>query len=902
MTEKDKYLFAQLGLTFLLLITAVFLLKPAVFRQYQLLLIGGSSVGFAFGWYNRKGAFAGIKYLTDAAILVTIAWIGYRIFKSTFLYKEIIAILIQGVIVLEIIFSFNFSLPGKTAYIWLLSLLIFMVSPIFAVVYSIPLAIVYLLVWLAILRFGFAGFIQPIKDKGSPRYYSLATSLVCFLVALLLVWLISANVYLGRIKKGMVFLDEDQQDMTAEGGKESDQADKFYSLQDDLQNKITGLALKLDSYEKRRQLIYLFSELIKETIKSLEVDKAENGLIDILKRPGAGLEDAAQAITLTKVYLDKKNYLNLAKNKENIMDILRRYPLGIIDKIKIISLANKIQEANSYQQLQENSQALQTAIQSASLSKNVQKDLKSLARTLTNLKAFELYRRKIRELEQRPSVLDEESEKKIAEVVSDIKHMQGLDDFKQTAKKLRQLKNDSRILEQKSGKDVLKSLEEVSRIKLDLFFAEKSEKLRKDASQKQDSASPTEDFDNQMDRVGNAKNHREFIKEFLQLSQQNKNNNLGLADGLAEVLDLKTESFKQIQKDKLDNLIGKDFSSGEKKELLEAIEAMEEKESSRDLERHLEDLVSKVRELERKGDISPESIAELLKAVADFKDQLDANLQAEAELKKTEISEKDSRESDYIEQLQQVIENSYLSSREKEMLKALSEQLLKAQSLSQLEDIKEALKDGVASLGRQGASDTKLREINKINEKIKQAVEIKQQFLASAALADILEKIERLSLQDAKKAQALKEKLEQLRKSNTPEEVEKIILDLKNILKSESAQIDKDSMMEQEGRQQWKVYILSSPLIVALGVNLPLKVVAVYKNGYVKELPTDVEWFSTQQQVAWVDDSNFLHPLAKGKTKIIAVYKGAASKDTEVNVVEGIDAQTVRTIKQELIQ
>ncbi|MCX5698433.1 MAG: hypothetical protein NTX01_01900 [Candidatus Omnitrophica bacterium] len=900
MTQKDKYLFAELGLTCLLLITAVFLLKPAVFWQYQLLLIGGSVVGFAFGWYNRQGAFEGIKYFTDAAILITITWIGCRIFKSTFLYKEVIAIFIQGVIILEIIFSFNFSAPGKTAYIWLLSLLVFMASPVFAITYSIPLAIVYLLAWLAILRFQFAGFLEPLKEKSSRRYYSLAASLACFLIAMFLAWFISSNVYLGRIKKGMSLLDENQQETGSGGGKESNQADKFYSLQDDLQNKITGLALKLDSYEKRRQLIYLFSKLIKETINTMEVDKAEIGLVDILKREGAGLEGAGQVMTLTKEYLDKRNSLNLEKNKEYIMDMLKGYPLGIIDKIKIISLANKIQQANSYQQLQENSQALQTAIQNAPLSKDARKDLSAFARSLSNLKAFELYRRKIRDLGQRPPALDEEIEKKIAEVVSDIEHTEGLDDFKQTAKKIRQLKNDPRILEQKSGKDVLKSLEEVSRIKLDLFFAEKLEKARKDASRKQDLGSPAEEFDKKMDGVGKANNYREFIKEFLGLSQQNRDNNLGLAEGLGEVLDLKTESFKQIQKDKIDNLMGKDLSSGSKNEALEAIEAMEEKESSRDLERQLEELVNKIRELERKGNFSPERAAELLKAAADLKELLDARLQARAELKKEEVSEKGSWKSDYLDQLQQAIEGSSLSSRKKKMLKALLDQLLKTQSLSQLEDVKEALENEISSLGLPGVSDAELREINKINEKIKQAAEIKQKFLASKALADISEKIERLSLQDVKKAQALKEKLEQMRKSSTLEEAEKIILDLKNISNSESAQVDRDSMMVQEGKQQWKIYILSSPLIVSQGITVPLKVIAVYKNGYIKELTSDVEWFSTEQQVARVDDLNFLHPLAKGKTEIRAVYKGAASKDTTVNVVEGIDAQTARAIKQEL--
>ncbi|MBU4252575.1 MAG: hypothetical protein KKC39_04655 [Candidatus Omnitrophica bacterium] len=902
MTQKDKYLFVQLGLTFSLLITAVFLLKPAVFWQYQLFLIGGSAVGFAFSWHNRQGAFEDIKYFIDAAILIIITWIGYRIFKSTFLYKEIIAILIQGVIIMEIIFSFNFCAKGKIVYIQLLSLIIFMTSAVFATAYSMFLAIVYLLIWLAILRFQFAGFLQPLREKGVPRYYSLVTSLVCFLVALLLAWFISANVFLGKIKNGTILLDEDLQDMESVGGKESNEADKFYSLQEDLQKKMSDLSLKLDSYEKRRQLIYLLSELVKDTLKTIELDKAEIGLIDILKRQGAGLEGAAQAITMTKMYLDKKNSRNLENNKEEIMDRLRKHPLGIFDKIKITSLANKIQQANSYQQLQENSRALQSAIQNAPLSRDVQKDLSALARDLSNLKVFEFYRRKIQDLEQRLPLLGEEIEKKIADVVSDIKHTQGLDDFKQTAKKIRQLKNDSRIGEQKLGKDVIKSLEEVSRMKLDLLFTEKSEKVRKYASQKQYLGSLAEEFDQKMDGVGSAMNHQEFIKEFSGLSQQNKDNNLGLAEGLGEMLDLKIESFKQVKKDKLDNLVSKDFSSEVKKEMLGATEQMEEKESARDLESQQEDLASKIRELERKGSVSPESAAEILKAAADLKDLLQARLMAKAELKKEEVSEKDLHKSDYLEQLQQAIKDSSLSSREKETLKALLEQLLKAQSLSQLEDVKEVLKKELSFLRLQEASAVKLREINKIDEKFKQAAKIKQQFLASKALADILEKIERLSQQDAAKAQALEEKLEQLRESNSPEEVEKIILDLKDILNSESAQVGSNSMVEPESKQQWKIYILSSSLIVSQGITVPLKVIAVDKNGYIKELTSDVEWFSTQQQVARVDDLNFLYPLAKGKAKIRAVYKGVASKDVEVNVVADIDAQAVQTIKQELLQ
>ncbi|MFH1281745.1 MAG: hypothetical protein ABIH91_03410 [Candidatus Omnitrophota bacterium] len=999
MTEKDRHLFTELILTFSLLITPVFLLRPAVFWQYQQLLIGGSAVGFAFGWYNRKGAFAGIKYLTDAAILITIAWTGCRIFKSTFLYKDVLAILIQNVIILEIIFSFNFSAPGKTAYLWFLSLLVFLASAVLAAAYPLFLVIAYLLVWLGILRFQFAGFLHPFNEKGSRRYYSLATSLVCFMIAMLLAWFVSVNVYLGRINKGAFLLDDELQDSGPGDLKESNQADRFYSLQDDLQNKLTDLALKFNSLEKSRQVIYLFSELIKDTDKMMDVDKAQMGLVDILKREGAGLEGSEPAIMFIKNYLDKKNSFDLQQDKEDIVNMLKNYPLGIIDKIRIISLANKIQQSNSYEQLQENSRALQAVIQNAPLSKDAREDLSALSRKLFNLKAFELYRREVQNLEQRAPSLGDELEKKVGDLVSDIRHTQVLEDFKQTAKEIRQLKNQARILEQKSAKAVFKSLEEASRLKLDLFFTDKAEEVRKDAAQKQDLGLSAEEFTRKMDGVENAKNQKEFIKEFLALSQLSKDNSLNLAKGLAEMLDLKTEVFKQREKDKLDNLMGKDFSPEAKNEIRDALEAMEGKNNLRDLDRQLEELVSRLRELERKGGISLESATELIKAVADFKDLLDARLGAEAELNKEVVPRKGSSEFDYLGQLQQAIEDSSLSGREKEVLKVLSEQLFKAQSLSQLENVQEALEKEVSVLGK-GVSDKdrmvlsmpvnkisadlekkignlvnlsadqirqlqeslkrmeqsqdarelqkaaqelkeaiksgteqdiqeqarmleavgklaevlealvvkkaptaeELKEINKINEKIKQAAEIKKQFLMSKALAEILEKIEKLALSDAQKAQALKDKIEQMHKSSSPEEVEKIILDLKNILNSKSGQEDRTGLPEQEDEQPWKIYILSSGLIVSPGVTVPLKVIAINANGYIRELTSDVEWFSTDQQVAWVDDLNFLRPLAKGKARIRVVYKGVASKEAEVNVVEDINAQTTRMTKRELAQ
>jgi hypothetical protein len=720
--------------------------------------------------------------------------------------------------------------------------------------------------------------------------------------------------------------------------------------------------------------------------------------------------------------VDKKNALNLQRSKEDIMDMLRKQPVGFLDKVKIISLANKVQQDVSYQELQKNSQELQDAIQKAFTTKyNQKKELGALSRKLADLKAFELYRRKMNDLEQRAPSFGEDIEKNIGDAVSDIKHTQGLDDFKQTAKKIRQLKNEPRFAGQSPGQDLLKKLSAAAGIKLDSFFAGKSEEVRKNAAQVQGSDEQAEEFNQKMDEASKADNPQKFNNKIAELSRQNRENDLRQGQGLNQMLELKTESFKQAKKDKLDELMNKDLPSEARQEIINAAEAMEEKENARDLEGQLKELVHKIRELEKKGITSTENADKLAKASTELKDLLDGKLKAQEELKKEGDQEKGPQKSDYLEQLKQAIRNSSLGSKDKQELEALSEQLFKAQNLSQLEDIKDALENEISSLGLKGTSpkerkelndaansaaadleqklnelenasneqsqqlqealkkmqksqssselekntqelnekvkdaaqaqgkdkqdqaklekavqelkealkalmkkkaptSAELKEIKKINEKLEQAAAIKKKFLMNEVLADSLKNIEKLSAQDAKKAGELKEKLMQLRESEGFGEAEKIISDLKNILaggssneikqekedaenkekKTGSAGKDEKITSGSESPQEWKLYILSPSLIVARGTDIPLKVVAVYKDGYVKELSSELEWSSSNRQVGWVDGSNVLHPLNKGRLKIRAVYKGAFSKDIEFNVVEDINAQTVQKINREI--
>ncbi|GEM_PF-3553099 len=483
MTQKDKQLLWDAGLTFLLLVAAAFLLSAQIFWPYRIFLGIGGAAGFTAGWYNRNKAFEGIKYLTDAAVLIVLAWISYRVIKSTFLYKDVIAIMIQGVILLEIVFSFNFTGQGKTPYLRLLSVLVFMASPVFTDNYNIPLGLVYLLLWLLALRSQFSVFAQPVPEKSAARYYSLAASLACFAVAMLLAVLVSSNVYLGRIKEGQYLLDGESAETGTGGTRETDQEDAFYGLQEDLQNQATNMAMKFDSNERKRQLIRQLSELVKENLKPKEMEKAKIGLVDVLRRPGEGVEGVQKAVALTQKYTDLKNSRDIQKNKDEMTDLIKKSQLGIIDKIKITSLTNKVQQSSAYEKLQENSRELQKAIQAAPVNKETQQKLSESAADISDLKTLEFYRKKINDLLQKAQGLSGETQKRMNELISMIQHAETGEEFKQALSKINQLSNDPRMGAQAGVKEMLKNARQATEMKLNVFLPEEAEKIKQDAAQ-----------------------------------------------------------------------------------------------------------------------------------------------------------------------------------------------------------------------------------------------------------------------------------------------------------------------------------------------------------------------------------------------------------------------------------
>ncbi|MBP7836025.1 MAG: hypothetical protein KA022_00935, partial [Candidatus Omnitrophica bacterium] len=168
------------------------------------------------------------------------------------------------------------------------------------------------------------------------------------------------------------------------------------------------------------------------------------------------------------------------------------------------------------------------------------------------------------------------------------------------------------------------------------------------------------------------------------------------------------------------------------------------------LEGQLKELVNKIREVEKKGITSAENADKLAKVSTELKDLLDGKLKAQEELKKEGDQEKGAQKSDYLEQLKQAIRNSSLNSKDKQDLEALAEQLFKAQNLSQLEDIKDALENEISALGLKGISPKERKELNDT---------------AKNAAADLEQKLNELENASSEQSRQLQEALKKMQKS-----------------------------------------------------------------------------------------------------------------------------------------
>ena len=860
-----------------------------ILSTYRLYLIFGLTSGFCFSWFIRNKYNQAIRLFITIGGFGVLAWIIYSIVNSSLLYKDVILICIKGVIILELIFSFNACVSPFLAYIQALTIPLFMSYYIFIKdsynEISIILTLAYFITWLAIFKVKFYESFNPLSEKKVKRYYSISLSVIFLLIILISSWIFFSKFPLRQFRKGGFFPGEGP-------GEEAGIEKEYYDLQDETQEEIIRLIPELDSTEDRHEILYLLSSLIQESPYMMEVEKAELGLISYLNKPGPGLEkkDKEGLTVLMNNYVDKKIALNLKRTKDNIIDILKRYPFDIGTRIYILSRVNKIQSGNSYQKISQYEKELTKNINDSSLDANVKTDMKELTRKLKEWKTYEIYRKKLDSLNKSIDSLEEESKKKFADLPLKINQLENPSDHKEINKKLKDLKETA----PSQFKDLIKEIQEVSDLKLQMSLTGKNINLKEKLENSHLSQDKITELKEGANSITDAKDYQALFKDSAEFKKRTEEENIDTFRELKELLETKTYLFTKEGKEKIEDILKESaLSDAQRKDFLKDIEKLE---ALKDLEKLFSDTKKLEAEIDKflnQGFIFKETKDNLVKEIDRLKDLLASQLET-----REKGLAKETSPADPLRKWEELIGKSSLKEETKDVLKKLTEELSRADTTSNVENIKQAIEKELASLSKERVNKN---EAERFKEAFNELAKVKRMFIIEEKFSTLREKIEDLKKLNPQEAEKLEEYLKEISHSSSNEYLEKKIDSLREYSSSLTQQQEKVSE-ETQGEGSLQIYILPSSLVIPMGSSVSLKTIAVYNKGFIKEVHSELEWFSSQPLVASVDERGIVHSLSKGKTRINANYRGRYSEKVEVIVVDKISEQIGKAVKKELVR
>ncbi|MFH1888490.1 MAG: hypothetical protein ABH806_00200 [Candidatus Omnitrophota bacterium] len=933
MEEKNRYLLSELLFTFLL-IESVILLFGGILSPYGVYFSIGLIGGLSFSWFIRDKQIPSTKLTVNIAVLGVFFWIIYSLLHSSFLYKEVIAIFIQGLIIIQVIFSFNIRYTGFLTYVQALSIPLFMCFPIFAKDYNegqIILVLVYIICWIIILKIKFYEFVKAQREKKIRRYLQIVISMAIFLIILSVTWTLFNYITLGEIaKRGILF----EESMGSEAEKDLLEKE-YYILQDEIQKEILGIIPELDFHEDKQETIMLLSSLLKDSISAIEVQKARLGLISRMKEPGPGLEAKGGEISAAiEKYIERKIKFNMNKTREEIMNNLKQNRFNLMEMFSLSDKINKMESADSNQKIKKYARDIKKGIDNSSAAGNAERDLCKLADQLKEWKTYDAYREKSDSLNKESDSLQGKLKEKLSDLLSDINNAEGISELKDAEEKAGELEETlllagkdainktKEMLESKSktplsqkaeglkkekageleetlllaGKDAINKTKEMLELKSEMLLSQKAAELKKEIDDLKLPEDYREELKEKVGSIKDAMDYREFSGSVSKYREKIREGKISVPEKTEGLLETKAHLLFNAKKDEIRKELEKSKLPDKGKEFMNDLEKLEDENSREKLIADTEKLKENIKEFSEQGFISNESNNKLMEDMEKIKDILLSKMEAGNKYLQSQRDEEKSM-GDYQKELEELIEKSSLNEEKKETLRQLAQALKRAQSISQIDNIKEAAESEIKDLP---TDKTKQEDIEIIKEAFNTSIEIKRIFMTEKVISALREKTEDLRKVSPKVAEIIRGDLEKIAESRTEKELKKRIDILKKDADSQNQ--EKEEKSEEIKRGAVDISILPARPVIPLGSSVSLRVIAVYNKTLIKELGPQVQWFSSEPYVAWVDEAGIIHTLAKGKTQIYVKYAGQESEKIEVTVVDNIDEQISKAVERESIR
>jgi hypothetical protein len=566
MKDSDIYRGVELGLTFLLVASAVTLIRDYLPKSFQQASIPVLAAAFFFGWLNRKNSGRAIQNLVAILAAGILLWALYSALDSTLLYKDIILICIRTIFFLEVALSLNAGLPKFLSYLQSLSILLVMSYPLLGNECESDSVIIlagYFILLLFIFNTRFYGSFDSVRGIKGRRYHSVYLAVLLFIAVASLSWVFFVNLPLAKINKGGIFLEKE-----LSLAQMADVETEYYDLQERLQKEIIKLLPKLESSKEQYEILQLLNEVIKDTLYTQEVRRAESGLISRLKSPGPGIEKAdTQDITSRmKKYTQKKIAAELRRIISSIREKMNQNRFGVMGKLAVLMRLNKTLYGDSYRKLNEQELKIKKSIARSLVNERAKEEIGGMVEDLKAWKIFELYRAKLESLQKKINSLGEDSRKMVEGLPLKIEGMENPADLKGAlAAATTRGEGESNV-----PKEVREDFKDALFLKAQLLVAEDSKSLSGKLKQDGLSNFQAEEIKEKLEGVKNSSSVAQLLKSIEKAGAQQAEDSVSLElQSIAELkMDILQEESKK-EKEVLENarLLAEDAKEG-KGELL----------------------------------------------------------------------------------------------------------------------------------------------------------------------------------------------------------------------------------------------------------------------------------------------------------------------------------------------
>jgi len=129
----------------------------------------------------------------------------------------------------------------------------------------------------------------------------------------------------------------------------------YYEKQERLQKQTTDFILGVESSDSRIKALEHLNNLIKESSLTIEVDRAEDGLISMFNTPGPGLEPSQidQYKHLLSSYSDSKAKFEQYDARSKIEKILKEDPFNVPARMAIMNYVNQMRQIRSLKEMRQ---------------------------------------------------------------------------------------------------------------------------------------------------------------------------------------------------------------------------------------------------------------------------------------------------------------------------------------------------------------------------------------------------------------------------------------------------------------------------------------------------------------------------------------------------------------------